>query len=85
MASGRLPAPRAVGFGEMTASHLDVRLLISARKQINELIESRTEAVASGLAEDHAAYKQRCGEIQGMRMALDVMENIVREMGDSRT
>ena len=68
----------------MTASHLDVRLLNRARTQINELIASRTEAVASGMAEDHAAYKQRCGEIQGMRMALEVMEEIVREMGDNR-
>ncbi|MBB3411217.1 hypothetical protein FHT87_005170 [Rhizobium sp. BK316] len=68
----------------MTASHLDVRLLTRARQQINELIDSRTEAVASGMAEDHAAYKQRCGEIQGMRMALEVMEEIVRQMGESR-
>lgn len=68
----------------MTASHLDVSLLNRSRAAIQDLIDSRTEAVASGMAEDHAAYKQRCGEIQGMRIALGVMEDIVREMGDSR-
>lgn len=68
----------------MTASRLDVLLLNRARDEIGELINSRTEVVISGNAEDHAAYRARCGEINGLRMAISVMEEIVRKMGDGR-
>lgn len=68
----------------MTASRLDVILLNRARDEIGELINSRTEVVISGNAEDHATYRARCGEITGLRMAIAVMEEIVRKMGDGR-
>ncbi|API52864.1 hypothetical protein BMW22_15675 [Rhizobium leguminosarum] len=68
----------------MTASRLDVLLLNRARDEIGELIESRTEVVINGSAEDHATYRARCGEINGLRMAIGVMEEIVRKMGDGR-
>lgn len=69
----------------MTASHLDVRLLDRARKEINELIETRSGFVESGAAVDYADYRFRCGEMTGLKTALDIMQEIVRSMGDQRS
>ena len=69
----------------MTASHLDVRLLERARQEIGELIESRSEFVASGAAADFADYRFRCGELTGLSTALNIMQEIVRSMGDHRS
>lgn len=69
----------------MTASHLDVRLLDRARKEINDLIETRSGFVETGGAVDYADYRFRCGEMIGLKTALDIMQEIVRSMGDQRS
>ncbi len=69
----------------MTATHLDVQLLNKARQQIGDLIESRSEALVKGLADDYADYRYRAGQINGFQTALDVLTEIVREMGDQRS
>ena len=69
----------------MTATHLDVRLLERARKEIGDLIENRSEFIASGTAADFADYRFRCGELTGLSTALNIMQEIVRSMGDHRS
>lgn len=66
----------------MTASHLDVRLLNQSRKAIGELIDARTELVASGQLEDYATYRSRAGELEGLKTALRIMEDLVFQMGN---
>lgn len=68
----------------MTATILDVRLLDRARKEIGEEIQKRQLAVAQGLASDFADYRWRCGEARGLSMALDILTEIVKSMGDNR-
>lgn len=68
----------------MTATILDVRLLERARKEIGEEIENRHDQIVKGLAGDYADYRWRCGQVQGLATALDIMGEIVKSMGDSR-
>lgn len=65
----------------MTATHLDVRLLNEARDQIGELIDGRSDLIVTGVLE-FPEYRFRCGEVAGMQMALGIMQEIVRKMGD---
>lgn len=69
----------------MTASHHDVQLLNRARKQIGELIDSRSEVLVQGVASDYADYRYRAGQIDGFQTALNLLAEIVREMGDQRS
>jgi hypothetical protein len=69
----------------VTATHFDVRLLEAARKQIGELIESRSGALIQGIATDYADYRYRAGQIDGFQTSLDLLAEIVREMGDQRS
>ncbi|SCB30354.1 hypothetical protein [Rhizobium lusitanum] len=68
----------------MSASVADIRLLNKAREELSEIIESKIEAIAGNIAADFPDYKYRCGEVAGIRTALDVLSEIVRKMGDQR-
>lgn len=68
----------------MSASTIDIRLLNRAREQIDELIDNKSSALTTGMSPDFADYKYRCGEIAGLRTALEMMAEIVRAMGDER-
>jgi len=68
----------------MTASQFEVRLLQEVRRQINDTIDARSDVLVSGTASDYADYRFKSGEISGLTMALGIMEEIVRSMGDRR-
>jgi len=68
----------------VTASILDVRLLDRARKDIGEEIEARHDQIVQGLAGDYADYRYRCGQVQGLATALDILGGIIKSMGDGR-
>lgn len=68
----------------MTASVLDVRLLDRARKQLTDEIDAKTVQIAGGVASDFADYRYRCGQVQGLTMALDILGGIIKSMGDDR-
>jgi len=68
----------------VTASVLDVRLLNRARKEIGEEIEATHNQIVGGLAVDFADYRFRCGRVQGLATALDILGEIVKSMGDGR-
>lgn len=69
----------------MTATHHDVQLLNRAREQIGKLIEDRAAALIQGVAGDYADYRGRSGEINGLKTALNILGEIVRQMGDQRS
>ena len=69
----------------MTASIQDVRLLDRARKEIGQEIENRQAQIVGGLASDFADYRWRCGQVQGLTTALDILGGIVKSMGDNRS
>lgn len=65
----------------MTATHLDVRLLNEAREEIGDIIEGRSGVIVSGVL-DYPEYRYRSGEVAGLQLALGIMQEIVRKMGD---
>lgn len=67
----------------MAPTHLDVRLLNVARSEIEDIIESRTSLITSGLLE-FPEYRFRSGELVGLKLALQIMQDIVRDMGDGK-
>lgn len=66
----------------MTATVLDVRLLERARKEIGETIENRSQQIASGIAGDYADYRFRCGQLIGLNDSLNILDGIVKSMGE---
>lgn len=57
----------------------DITLLNRARTQINAEIETRKDSIAEGIL-DQSRYLKQAGEIQGMRAALGIMENLARDI-----
>jgi hypothetical protein len=69
----------------LTATIVEVRLVERARKEIGELIDTRSDFLSSGAAADYADYRYRAGEIAGLTTALNMMGEILKSMGDSRS
>lgn len=55
-----------------------------ARQNIEERLASLTDEVANGHCVDHAAYKERCGKIAGLRLALDALDDSRSELEKER-
>jgi hypothetical protein len=49
-------------------------------KQIDDRILLLTQALASGRAEDYAAYKYICGQIQGLDQARSAIEVLTKKL-----
>lgn len=49
-------------------------------KRLEEIISGRTDVLISGNAQDYADYKHNAGIIQGIRMAIDVIDEINTEI-----
>lgn len=64
-----------------------MRLLVNYTEaledHIQRLIEERSEAVAKGVAADFAEYQSRCGEIRGLKRALEDIPEIRRRFIES--
>ena len=49
-------------------------------KQIDDRVALLTQALASGRAEDYAAYKYICGQIQGLDQARNAIEVLTKKL-----
>ncbi len=63
----------------------DSRIISGLRKALREDVDGRSAMLANGGLPDFAAYREQCGVIKGLRMALDVIDELVqRENGQER-
>jgi hypothetical protein len=58
----------------------DINLMRRSREAISDVIAQRTEALVKGFPADFPNYRERVGEIEGLRTALGLMEEIARKM-----
>jgi hypothetical protein len=58
----------------------DPRLAHTLVGRLHKEIAEKSEQVARGLAEDHEDYKSRVGYIMGLQRAVDMAENIDKEL-----
>jgi hypothetical protein len=49
-------------------------------KQLQERVASVQSAIVAGRAEDFAAYKGLCGEVRGLRLAQEIVEDLAKRM-----
>jgi hypothetical protein len=52
-------------------------------KQLQERVASVQGAIVAGRAEDFAAYKGLCGEVRGLRLAQEIVEDLAKRMNQN--
>lgn len=65
----------AVQFFGMESPHV-VRTL---RKRLGEVIDHKSEALLTGIASDFADYRHRTGEIDGLKIAIAICDEMTKE------
>ena len=70
----------------VSASGYDVLLLRKARERLTESVRIKSDEIASGISKgDQFDYGKRCGQIQGLKDALAILEDTAQQMmGEDR-
>jgi hypothetical protein len=55
-------------------------ILPELSKRLHETVETRKDLITSGRCEDFPTYRQTVGEIIGLRIAIDTIQNILEDM-----
>lgn len=50
--------------------------ITALKRTLRERVENMEKDLAMGTAEDFAAYKEKCGEISGVKYAISEVENL---------
>ena len=54
-----------------------IELLERYERRINELIDQRVESVVGGNAEDYSTYQRLTGEVRGLRLAVNELQELL--------
>lgn len=60
-----------------------VTVLDVLRKELEEMIVDRTQALAKGQVEDYPSYKQLIGTISGLSLALNSLKDLQKYEDDN--
>ena len=58
----------------------DSRLAEGMAQELASIMDEKAAALASGAAQDFAAYRYECGIIEGMRIALFTLESVKKKL-----
>ncbi len=57
-------------------------LNITVRARLSVLVREKEQDVGSGLASDWADYKYRCGQVDGLKIAMAMCDDVFKEMSE---
>lgn len=57
-------------------------LNITLKSRLMQLLRERQEDLATGIALDWADYRFRCGQMQGLVTAINMCDEVLREMSE---
>jgi hypothetical protein len=64
----------------VTALTFDTRVLQKLSERLHEELKARNESVLSSALETHAEYMRKVGEYYGVMKALELMQDVEKEM-----